>query len=92
MDAPRPEAALRTLWYLLEDDAGRLFLLAPTLLDGCRVPDVQAGPLRRLVVGEELSEAGLTAVLDLLAAVSGGDVHGLTAIAARRLRAWAMLR
>jgi hypothetical protein len=92
MDTPGPEAALSTVCYLLEDDTGCLFLLAPALLDGCRVPEAQAGPLTRLVVGAELSEAGVMAVLDLFAPMSDDDVHGLSTIAARRLRAWAVLR
>ncbi len=92
MDEPRPEIRLRTLWYLLEDDAGCLFLLAPALLDGCRVTVGPADALRVLAVGEELSEAGVAEVLHLLGCADGGDGRGLAVIATRRLRAWAVLR
>lgn len=86
------EAAPHTLWYVLEDDAGCLFLLTPELLDGCRVPGTQARPLAEFMAGQDLAEMDTAMILDLLAGTGDDDVQGLSMVATRRLRAWAMLR
>jgi hypothetical protein len=92
MDLVQPDAALQARWFVLEDDAGRLYLLTPALLEACLVSGDQAPPLAAIVTGAELSGADARTVRGLLAPADGEDVRGFSAMAARRLRAWALIR
>jgi hypothetical protein len=86
------EAASHLLWYVLEDSEGGLFLLAPDLLDGCRVPGTQLEALARFMAGQDLAEMDTAKIAGLLAGMSGDDVQGMSLVATQRLRAWSMFR
>jgi hypothetical protein len=87
----RPEASPHTLGYVVEDDAGCLFLLPPALLVQFRVAGRCAEHLARLMVGEDLTEPEAAVVQALLAA-HGDSMPDPMVIATRRLRAWSVIR